>query len=98
VTLAALGPEDRDDVVREVDAGRLGKAEGRMNKDRKRDNDPDHGRIPGGREGARSGRAEVNYLRWRIFDRIRRFFRPTFRRPVPRRLAMARSVRCYERS
>ncbi len=27
----------------------------------------------------------VAYLRWRIFARIRRFFRPTFRRPVPRR-------------
>jgi hypothetical protein len=28
-----------------------------------------------------------DYLRWRIFARIRRFFRPTFRRPLPRRRA-----------
>jgi hypothetical protein len=29
------------------------------------------------------------YLRWRILARIRRFFRPTFRRPVPRRDAIS---------
>ena len=27
-----------------------------------------------------------NYLRWRILPRMRRFFRPTLRRPEPRRL------------
>jgi hypothetical protein len=26
---------------------------------------------------------ENYFLRWRIFERIRRFFRPNFRRPLP---------------
>ena len=30
------------------------------------------------------------YFRWRIFARMRRFFRPTFRRPFPPRVAMRR--------
>jgi hypothetical protein len=30
-------------------------------------------------------------LRWRILARMRRFFRPTFRRPLPRRAPMFRS-------
>ena len=29
------------------------------------------------------GTASRVYLRWRIFERIRRFFRPSFRRPLP---------------
>src|SRR5262249_17216220 len=35
----------------------------------------------------------VGYLRWRILARIRRFFRPTFRRPLPRRRATMKLLR-----
>lgn len=35
--------------------------------------------------GNRIANARWAYLRCRIFARIRRFFRPTFRRPLPRR-------------
>ena len=38
--------------------------------------------------GARSICVSDGYLRWRILARMRRFLRPTLRRPFPRRVAM----------
>jgi len=36
--------------------------------------------------GIRHSEFAIDYLRWRILARMRRFLRPTFRRPEPRRL------------
>jgi hypothetical protein len=42
------------------------------------------------RKGPKSPEGDAHFLRWRMRERIRRFFRPTLRRPLPRRRAPMR--------
>src|SRR5438046_2186263 len=55
-----------------------------------------HGRYPrtdGAGLRGRTGAGRGYFLRWRMRLRIRRFFRPTLRRPFPRRRLAMRSPR-----
>ncbi len=52
---------------------------------------PRGGARPPTRGGPRQGERPAYFLRWRILLRIRRFFRPTLRRPFPRRRLAIRS-------
>jgi hypothetical protein len=56
---------------------------------------PGRGTLPhsgslGHAEGSQSPEGDAHFLRWRMRERIRRFFRPTLRRPLPRRRAPMR--------